>query len=335
MASIFKRGGVWYSNIRIQGQRLRKPLSTDRRIAEEKLGELVKMRNAHRHAHAPVNMRWQDFRKRYLEQSRAEKKPNTWQGEERAFNQLEKVAPIYRLAQLTPELLDTVKARWVKAKRGKYVINRDLRSIRTAIHKAEAWGYVPRQDWSTNTYLKTPRGRLHFFTVEDMRKLLKVCRGLWRTILFLGFYAGLRREEIHTLRWQTIDFARNRIHIEPTDEWSPKDNERRFIPMARDLRAYLEKLAKTACGPYVVAEGGERPALATMSVYFKRLVRKAGLKGSIHTLRHSFGSHLASSGAPPKAIQEMMGHSKLETTEIYMHLAPGTKEAAVDHLPGL
>jgi integrase len=56
--------------------------------------------------------------------------------------------------------------------------------------------------------------------------------------------------------------------------------------------------------------------------------------GTIHRLRHTYGARLATAGAAPKAIQELMGHSDLTTTLRYLRLAKGAKEAAVALLPG-
>ena len=52
-------------------------------------------------------------------------------------------------------------------------------------------------------------------------------------------------------------------------------------------------------------------------------------KGQIHILRHTFCSHLAMKGVPAKMIQELAGHADLTTTMRYMHLAKGSKEAAI------
>jgi integrase len=339
MAKLYKRGNTYYSRIRIGGKEVRKPLSTNKDLAEERLGDLIKIRNATKHGHAPTNMSWQTFKKEYLEASKQAKDPKTWTSEVRAFREMEADCPVNKLAQITPQFLDLVKTKWLARGRGKYVINRDLRSIRTAMKKAEAYKYVSREDWTSNKYMKVPKGRLKFYTVPDLLLLKKVCHGAWLTILYLGARAGLRREEIRELTWSEVDFARNRIHIAPRDAdgevsaWTPKDYERRFIPMAPDLRAYLESIKNGS--PYVFSDEGQRPTLGSMTSYFSRLVRKAKLKGSIHTLRHSFGAQLASAGVPPKAIQEMMGHSKSQTTDIYTHLIPGTAESSVNKLTSL
>jgi site-specific recombinase XerD len=59
--------------------------------------------------------------------------------------------------------------------------------------------------------------------------------------------------------------------------------------------------------------------------------RRAGLEvmGSLHKLRHTFCSHLATRGAPPKAIQELAGHESLSTTLRYMHLAESARDQAI------
>jgi site-specific recombinase XerD len=61
-----------------------------------------------------------------------------------------------------------------------------------------------------------------------------------------------------------------------------------------------------------------------------RAMRGAGLqRGGVHTLRHTFCSHLAMRGAPAKAIQELAGHQNLSTTQRYMHLSPAALDAAI------
>ena len=56
----------------------------------------------------------------------------------------------------------------------------------------------------------------------------------------------------------------------------------------------------------------------------------AGLEdGGVHTLRHTFCSHLAMRGAPARAIQELAGHQDLTTIQRYMHLSPAAKDSAI------
>ena len=66
---------------------------------------------------------------------------------------------------------------------------------------------------------------------------------------------------------------------------------------------------------------------------FLKLVRRCGLKNaSLHTLRHTFASHLIMSGADLYTVQKLLGHSSIKTTEIYAHLAPDYLKSAIAKL---
>ncbi len=65
-----------------------------------------------------------------------------------------------------------------------------------------------------------------------------------------------------------------------------------------------------------------------------RAARRAKIKPGVHTLRHTFCSHLAMRGAPARAIQELAGHQDLSTTQRYMHLSPAALDAAIRLLDG-
>lgn len=64
----------------------------------------------------------------------------------------------------------------------------------------------------------------------------------------------------------------------------------------------------------------------------QRAARRANVRAGVHTLRHSFCSHLAMRGAPARAIQELAGHEDLSTTQRYMHLSPAAIRSAIELL---
>jgi integrase len=174
-------------------------------------------------------------------------------------------------------------------------------------------------------------------------------RPLWAT----AFYAGLRRGELQALRCEDIDLARNLIHVrkgwdQEEGEIEPKSEAaKRTIPLLAILRDFLdEQLVRTgrsgtdrifgraadqvfypstidgrarrAWKAYNLAEReaaaedeGRTPVLLTML--------------TLHECRHTFASLLIDTGANPKAIQVVMGHSKIQTTfDVYGHLLPGS-----------
>jgi integrase len=329
-SGLIKIGRVYYSDIRISGKRIQRALSTDRRIAEGKLSDLYKERNAKKHKHVTQDASWENFKRRFLA-DRGTKAKTTFNHYNRLIKDLESTRPITRLSQITPGLLADISTEWKINKRGLYARNKDIQNIKAMMRIAEGWGLIDKQDWDSIKRDKEPKGRLLWYTADQLAHLLKVCRGTWKTIALLGARAGLRRSEMYWLSWADIDLERNRLHVSPKDGWNPKDFERRWIPLSSDLREHLQSIIRA--GEWVIEDRDGRPTPGAMTTYFRRLLRKVSLKGSIHSLRHTFGSHLASAGVSPYIIQKLMGHSKVNMTEIYMHLAPEALQNAITFLP--
>jgi integrase len=348
MSRLYQRGRVYYSDVNIPGHpkadktgRVRIPLGTDQRAALQKLTDLLSLSDAAHHGHAPVDISWPDFKEKFLKWARGGKAAPTLKHDQAAIGMLEEHVMPRRLAEITPERLEMLQSAIRAAGHIPSLNNRRIQSIKAMMRKAEAWGYIKAQKWDSVRQLKEPRGRLLFYTPEQLSNLIKGTSGIWRTIALMASRAGLRRSEVFWMDWESVDFGRNRVHVAPRyDEkgnllWSPKDHERRWVPMAADLRGYMEKLPQE--GRWVIPHGpNTRSQLEMISSYFKKLSKKAGLKGGIHTLRHAFASHLASSGKVTlHQIKELLGHASIEQTEIYAHLMPDVVETAVVHLPKL
>jgi integrase len=331
-------------------RRLRRALSTDRRIAETKLADLVKAKHATKHGHTLVDHSYAGLKERFFKIYNTKSKI-TRRHYERAFRSLEGEFPISDAKQITPDLLTEVYTRWkqgtgrVKGKttavRGLYVRNRDTENIIAFMRKAEAWGALPVQDWEPVLGLmdKEPRGRIDFFTPEEIGTLKAKTFGIWHTMTLLGARAGLRPGEMFHLQKTDLDFRQNKIHIDskPKLNWFIKNYERRTIPMAHDLRSHLWDVFQKTPGDFILAdEHGDRPASTdVMSTYYSRRVRAAGLKGHLYRLRHTFGSHLAQAGRRLDEIRDLLGHKNVATTEIYTHLLPEMHKAAVEALPDI
>jgi integrase/recombinase XerD len=110
-----------------------------------------------------------------------------------------------------------------------------------------------------------------------------------------------------------------------------KGSKQRIVPLGRQainaLRAYLaeERAGPAAAAPseYVfLSRGGKKLDRENLWAIVKKYVKRAGLnkKSSPHTLRHSFATHVLSGGADLRAVQEMLGHASISTTQIYTHV---------------
>jgi site-specific recombinase XerD len=143
-----------------------------------------------------------------------------------------------------------------------------------------------------------------------------------RAMLELTYSCGLRAEEVVGLDTESPDFEGERLRVEG------KGGKTRFVPIgepAQDaLRRYLERGRHVLIGTggetaLLVSKSGRRLHPSDVRRRLERWVREAALAGGIspHALRHSFATHLLEGGADLRAIQELLGHSSLSTTQIY------------------
>lgn len=175
-------------------------------------------------------------------------------------------------------------------------------------------------------------------------------RAVWAT----AFYAGLRRGELQALRVCDIDVEANLIAVERGWDQEegviePKSRAgRRVVPLLAILRSYLEEDLRRAGrrGEELVfgrtvdqafyastVDGRAKRAWATANDREREAAEAASHEPdllrpiTLHECRHTFASLLIDSGANPKAIQNFMGHSKIQTTfDVYGHLLPGSRD---------
>jgi integrase len=151
-------------------------------------------------------------------------------------------------------------------------------------------------------------------------------------------HTGLRRGELLALRWQDVSFAEARLTVERavsgrTIASTTKSGRFRTVPLADQAAKELEALSRrerfTGRADLVFgrADGGPLDGSA-LRKRFARAQEAAGVRTRrFHDLRHTFGS-LAVRAFDPVAVQAMMGHASLRTTERYLHARPRTDDAA-------
>jgi site-specific recombinase XerD len=143
-----------------------------------------------------------------------------------------------------------------------------------------------------------------------------------RAIFELAYASGLRAEELVNLDVHSIDFDGEQVRVEG------KGQKTRMVPAGEPALKAIGRYLDRGRGPLMA--GGDEPALflsksgrrLSTSDVRRRLrvwARHAALGGGVtpHWLRHSFATHLLEGGADLRAIQEMLGHSSLSTTQVY------------------
>lgn len=331
MAWIKKRGKKWYGCWWENGKQVWKSLSTDKAVAQMKLAEIIKNSSAGKNGGLPKDIDWDEFVEKYMAYSKANKSPETISRDWVVFRHFSRDIHIQKLSELTPEILEEFKRIRREAQIQSSTINREISILKTTMKKAGEWGYVSQNVWGVRK-LPEVKKRPVFYTWEDMQKLLTTADPFWKVILYLGFYAGLRKGEMLSLTWEDIDFDKRQVKITPKAWWTPKDFEAREIELHPALEEYLANWKRLCNGSQKVLPW-DRPK-NQLSMGFTALRKKAGLaNGSMHSLRHSFASHLAMAGIDLYRIGKMMGHSSPITTQIYAHLLPSSLREAVLKLP--
>lgn len=270
----------------------------------------------------------EEFFAEYLEYSLANKAKKTVQRDALTIGHLLPYIANKNLNEVGPQLIEKYKTdRKVSVKTS--TINRDLNTIKAAFNRAVEWGYLKQTPLKSVKRYKEKKLPPRFFTHDEIRAFLRHFDNLnVKAAILLLLYTGMRRDEFMHLEWTDIDLARGRLCIQPKDNWTPKDYEFRVIPIGKQCKEVLLSLPKN--GKLVF---GEYTAPSSLSRTFRRALRTAGIeKACLHTLRHTYASHLVMVGVDLPTVQKLLGHSNIATTMRYAHLAPEHLESAVKKL---
>ncbi len=153
-----------------------------------------------------------------------------------------------------------------------------------------------------------------------------------RALFELIYSCGLRISEACGLEISSVYPKESLVRV------MGKGNKERLVPMGgearRRLAIYMEEsrplLAKQKknCGWVFLTRRGTKLSRKGVWKRFKEICMKAGIEGKVHTLRHSFATHLLAGGADLRSVQELLGHADISTTQIYTHVDESGLKAA-------
>jgi integrase/recombinase XerD len=170
-------------------------------------------------------------------------------------------------------------------------------------------------------YGKRPRTLPSVLSPEEVLRLIEAARGRDRVLVQTAYALGLRLSELLHLQVTDIDSARRVVHVH-----QGKGGKDRLVPLSlrllEELRGYWRQYRPR---PWLFPGAtGARPLCdGAVQRLFQRLVRRAGLTkpATMHTLRHSYATHLLEAGVDVVTVQRLLGHSDLQTTARYLHLS--------------
>jgi site-specific recombinase XerD len=170
------------------------------------------------------------------------------------------------------------------------------------------------------------------FSEEEVTKLFHAIKNLkHKSILMLIYSAGLRIGESVNMRVEDVNFDRKTVFIK-----AGKGKKDRYSLLSDKLVALLKVYLETYQPVYWLFEGQTGGQYSTRSIQniFRKAVAKSAVNpfSTVHTLRHSFATHLLERGTDLRYIQDLLGHNSTETTKIYTHITQQAKHKLVSPL---
>lgn len=219
-----------------------------------------------------------------------------------------------------------------------------FRTLKAAFNKAVEWDYIKTNPFSKIKLPKKQKAAPVFVNKKQLNSILgKIKYAIVKDAVSFGFHTGMRLDEIINIKWKHVNIQ-SRIITVGDDDYTTKGRNQRFIPINEDLLEILLRKKKeehTVCvsnpkifvlnsqnesdgsNGYVFHKKDQRKYSGDyFSQVFKKACKAAEMDSRIHfhSLRHSFASNLAQKGVSLYIIKELLGHSSIQTTEIYSHL---------------
>jgi site-specific recombinase XerD len=196
---------------------------------------------------------------------------------------------------------------------------------------------VLRRDWEEFN-IRRPNREKKLPVILSKKEVERIIAGIsnlkHRTFISLMYSCGLRLSELRNLKVADIDSTRMQIHIR-----LGKGAKDRYVMLSEKILLMLREYWKKYRPKEYLFEGaspGKAIAARTIQHTFTKVIAKAGIKKnvSVHTLRHSFATHLLENSVNLIAIQKLLGHNHINTTITYTHLqsAPASVKSPLDDL---
>jgi integrase/recombinase XerC len=218
-------------------------------------------------------------------------------------------------------------------------VNRRLAAVRSFLRYLERRGWIERDPTSAIRGLRQGRRLPRFLPEEELARLLD---GAWEdsprghrdhAVLELLYATGMRLSEMTGLQRDALDLRRGTVRVLGKGR---KERVVLFGDKARSaLQSHLAVLRESgapAAGPLFPGPSGRSLSPRTVQRITDRHLRRMGRAGghSPHALRHTFATHLLDHGADIRAIQELLGHASLSTTQVYTHVSIETLRKGFD-----
>ena len=224
-----------------------------------------------------------------------------------------------------------------KVKSKKYYV-----SLNSLFNKAVQWDYIPINPVSKIIPPKIPKNNPLFIDETELQQIIeKESNQDLKNIYLVLFHTGMRLGELINLKWNQVSFNDKIIRLTNSEDFTTKGKRERTIPINDNLvKVFTERYPKVININqlnYVFNKHGIKYSGDYISKSFKKIVigcENINHEIHMHSLRHSFATHLVKKGVSLYIIKELLGHQDYKTTLIYSHLTTDDLREAVKTLEG-
>lgn len=329
-----KKGAVWYLDYVVEGRRVRKRIGKSKRLAVLALADTEVKLERREIGFAPTDKKLSDLSEEYRRHIRSNGTRDSAAITDLVLDRFRDFVGTDRLRNLTHLHIEKYKSWRREAGAMASSVNRELAVIKAMLNRGVEWGFLAKSPAVAVRKLKEPKRQARFFSAAEVTRILEAADDTIRPIALFLLNTGLRREELLRLTWGDIDLDHKLVTVQAKDGWRPKDYEVRHIPLNEAALSVLRDRSGSGDPRDWVFRGrAADPYDADFLTHrFKALLRQLKIEGSLHTLRHTFASHLTMKGTDLYTVSKLLGHSSVKTTEIYAHLAPDYLRSAVARL---
>jgi integrase/recombinase XerD len=297
--------------------------------------------------------------KRILHQA----KPRTIEAIESASRRFSREWGSLLAHDLTPACLDDFKEARMRSV-SPATLNRDLDMLRNALRWAKQRGHIevmPLVERVRSRRRDVPK----LLGTEQVRALLTLCTAVHpehgtrfqrlEPVVRVALAAGLRAEETRWLAWSDIDLDRDRLTVTSKPGWSPKSSSERAVPLHDGFIAWIQRWHAHLTGqlgrrllpgdwfaPFLPVEqgrgggqgvAGQQWVRGVLGQEVRRLFTAAGIpptgKHHLHKLRGTFATRVLEGGGSIEALRQLLGHTDLRTTALYLEATDQVRRRAV------
>lgn len=324
-----KKSGIYYLYLRIEGRKTR--YSTHTKLKKEALKFLTTFEKELQNRKPSNTITLGELRKKYLASIEVTHTKSSYRHSRKCIERLiEFIGEDVNINEITKEQVESFILDIFK--RAKWSASLQLRHLKATFNKAIDWGFLEKNPFK-GIKLRIATNNPIFITKEELELIVEREENPTLKQIFLyAFFTGKRISEVVNLTWDDIEIESKIIKVRNKAEFTTKSKKERIIPMNNVVYNMLINMEKTSND--VFTKEGEKFNSNFVSKRFKKCVRSAGLNNKIHfhTLRHSFASNLVQMGVNLNVIQNLLGHSKITTTQIYSHLRTEDLVKAINEL---